>query len=870
MIALIQELLYTSHEGRGLRQGGGGGFCTVLSTEGMASNLAAALEKLSGYKHPFDIHDPRSRQNPVNWRHAIIRVGGVAYQVLSRIADHKGEHTGRSNKLAHHVVLTRADQVPGGPTRLLMHPGFSRTTWNGQVELVHAVPNSSIPADDLAPRVCDHWRTAGGDAGLAGHVADQLSNNPSAAVSVIFPLGADALALVDEVFSLLTPEQRWATTFSTYYAAAPPISSCHLRFVLDGTTDAELLRRDHRQAVVDLANPPQGLAATPLVTAARTAVRPEGQRVASRARPAAVKNGGQPADEQAAAGALPSLEPLVGAADPTSPSRPTRGISAGARFPSSTPGQFRADHRMGSKPRSKRYLVIGICTAAVLLSVGSLAYLAITMLRDGTKTEVVERKKPQKEASVAQPLSGDKAVAATLPEDQTEVASAPEQPPLEKGPSAEPALQTTDAGTPKAPQAEGLNPPPDDGAAGESSPTQGVAPSGPGEPPAAAAADGPIKPFSGPRLPVLLSAPPAGYVAPTQRVLGAVDPIVGSIEDCSLIGLDWVSKRWAGNTTDSLVWKKTSRPTEWEIVATTKAMEGSKRVCAFELVDGRLGFSWDNAAFAKVKGKPEKAAVLNGLRWCVIKAIADGKSTYYGLSDHRDPVECNLFPSLKPQIVLDTALPVFERATQSPRAAVQIAVNPKVTPPVETLKPHDGGIRFKHAVLASTEDWIEIELSITPTKSGESEITNSHTLRCMFLIDDPLPRGGPQEDNVPRIKFDVAPFKKPDEFFKCLKVMEELKADRDALQTRWQEPIEDPKIAKARKRKLGQLQPSLKRLEDRLRELNAFKDEYNRLLQNNVKMSLVLNICYMDGGNEIIVPILSANETTSPIATTQR
>jgi hypothetical protein len=143
---VIQELLYTSHEGRGLRQGGGGGFCTVLSTEGMATNLAAALEKLSGYKRPFDIHDPRSARNLVNYRHAIIRIGGAAYHVLSRIADLKGEHTGRSNKLAHHVVLTQSDLVVGGPTRLLTHPGFSRTAWDGKVELVHAVSRSAKSA----------------------------------------------------------------------------------------------------------------------------------------------------------------------------------------------------------------------------------------------------------------------------------------------------------------------------------------------------------------------------------------------------------------------------------------------------------------------------------------------------------------------------------------------------------------------------------------------------------------------------------------------------------------------------------------------------------------------------------------------------
>ncbi len=94
---MIHELLYTSHEGQCLRKGGGG-FCTVLSAEGMAPNVASALELRSGYQHPFDIHDARAADNPVNYRHAILRNGDATYHVLSRIADLRHEHTGRSNK----------------------------------------------------------------------------------------------------------------------------------------------------------------------------------------------------------------------------------------------------------------------------------------------------------------------------------------------------------------------------------------------------------------------------------------------------------------------------------------------------------------------------------------------------------------------------------------------------------------------------------------------------------------------------------------------------------------------------------------------------------------------------------------------------
>jgi hypothetical protein len=266
---VIQELLFTSYEGQGLRKGGGG-FCTVLSTEGMAANTASALEKLSGYKHPFDLHDERSQHNPVNYRHAVLMLGGTSHNVLSRVADLRHEHTGRSNKLAHHVVLGIRELPLGGPAHTLRHPGFSRTDWDRKVRLVASPSLSSLPATEARPVRCDAWARIAGDAGWAGAVAEELSAGPDAAAHVIFPLKTDCLALADEVLRLIPPYKRWGVTFSTYYTSAIPGSSCNLRFVLDGTPEAEKIRRDHRLWKVDLASSLSRAPDTPLATAART------------------------------------------------------------------------------------------------------------------------------------------------------------------------------------------------------------------------------------------------------------------------------------------------------------------------------------------------------------------------------------------------------------------------------------------------------------------------------------------------------------------------------------------------------------------------------------------------------------------------
>ncbi|MBI2481108.1 MAG: hypothetical protein HYV60_21475, partial [Planctomycetia bacterium] len=267
---MIHELLYTSHEGQGLRKGGGGGFCTVLSSEGMAPNVAAALERLSGYKHPFDIHDSRAVDNPVNYRHVILRIGGVTYHVLSRIADLRHEHTGRSNKLAHHIAIPKDELPQGGPSWLLSAPGFCRADWDGEVRLVHAKSLTDLPQGDMSVGPCRNWKTYAGDAGWAGSIARHLLTEKNAPISVIYNQNTDTLALANEVFSLLPPAARWQVTFSTYFTSLPAGTTCTLRFYLAGTSEAEKLRRDFREKVIDLESELGSPEESELVQAARS------------------------------------------------------------------------------------------------------------------------------------------------------------------------------------------------------------------------------------------------------------------------------------------------------------------------------------------------------------------------------------------------------------------------------------------------------------------------------------------------------------------------------------------------------------------------------------------------------------------------
>ncbi len=250
---MSQEILYTSAP-QGLRPGARG-FCTVVSTYGMSKTLAERLESLSGYRHPFLPPDPRTAQNPVNYSHLVITVGGRKYHVLSRISDYGLDYTNRTNKLAHHVALEVSEAVacPQGPAELLAAAGFCETAWDGKTTPHH--PGRTIPRSEARPRRCEYWERLTGDPGWGGVLADAAVGERKRAVSVIFAPGVDTLRLAVESLSLLPPEQRWGVTFSTYYTKLPAGVDCFWRFLLDGSPEAKAVRRNPHLRVIDLCTP---------------------------------------------------------------------------------------------------------------------------------------------------------------------------------------------------------------------------------------------------------------------------------------------------------------------------------------------------------------------------------------------------------------------------------------------------------------------------------------------------------------------------------------------------------------------------------------------------------------------------------------
>lgn len=245
---MSEEIIYTSAP-QGLKMGSRG-FCTVASTPGMASTLAALLESLSGYRH---LASPGDASNPTVYNHLTARVGGRELHILSRIADAGLDYSGRSNKLVHHVVLGPQESSPTGPTWVQQQLGFHERQWSEEPRILPAgrVP----PKGDNPPRPCTAWQSLMGDAGWAGVLAESATKPGGREVWLIYPPGADVLAVVGESIALLPPALRWQATYSTFFTKLPPGVECRWRFVPDGTDEAVTLRKKYELGAIDLCRP---------------------------------------------------------------------------------------------------------------------------------------------------------------------------------------------------------------------------------------------------------------------------------------------------------------------------------------------------------------------------------------------------------------------------------------------------------------------------------------------------------------------------------------------------------------------------------------------------------------------------------------
>ncbi|MBR5161146.1 MAG: hypothetical protein IKW80_05925 [Thermoguttaceae bacterium] len=291
---MAQELIYTSFP-KGVKPGVSG-FCTVAVSPDLAPNMISRLEGLSGYRHLYMPGTPEADLNPPNWSHVVINVGNAESHVIYRVADAGLDYTGRSNKLAHFIVLDKNDQAPCGPAAMLTTPGLIDLTFDQQVGT--RAFTRPIPRQLVSPRPCLAWRDAAGDPGWAGELAQTAWTGKYACI--VYKPGMNVLALIQEAMALLPPERRWKTTFSTYYSKLPTGVECQWRCVAAGTPEAaQAIAEVGSGLVIDLSNGTLAPASdSPSVAAARA-----GRMVLA---PAGAKTGGTSARQRPVQTSRPS------------------------------------------------------------------------------------------------------------------------------------------------------------------------------------------------------------------------------------------------------------------------------------------------------------------------------------------------------------------------------------------------------------------------------------------------------------------------------------------------------------------------------------------------------------------------------------
>jgi hypothetical protein len=182
------------------------------------------------------------------------------------------DHTGRTNKFAHHLLLRAEECVPAGPSWLLQQPGVVADSWTGEPR--------ELPQEKQLPNggrvdagVCASWHRAGGDAGWAGVLANAAMLDPSKACSVIVNPGTNTLALITEAMLLLPAELRWRVTFTSYFMEPIAGVRCVWRFCLDGTPAAAAARASGGTCI-DISTRAQCTRTGRFIEFARTGVMP--------------------------------------------------------------------------------------------------------------------------------------------------------------------------------------------------------------------------------------------------------------------------------------------------------------------------------------------------------------------------------------------------------------------------------------------------------------------------------------------------------------------------------------------------------------------------------------------------------------------
>ena len=283
---MAKELIYTSVP-EGLKAASSG-FCTVAVTAGLSKPAVLKLEMISGYRFAFDLSDSNVEDNPDNFAFTSLSIAGERYYVLSRIAYCGADYSGRINKIAHHFLLSKNEQLMAGPASMALQMskiGIFKSKWDKPpAELASIDLINSLQANERVS-VLTSWQEIAGDAGWAGKLAEAYYKDSQVPSFLLYSPGMSILSLFHEAMSIIPEQDRWKISFSTYYSQGTSESFCNWRGILKGSDAERECLKYPGALVIDLTKTQSELSESNFINAARNARVIEFPKPAAQAKP---------------------------------------------------------------------------------------------------------------------------------------------------------------------------------------------------------------------------------------------------------------------------------------------------------------------------------------------------------------------------------------------------------------------------------------------------------------------------------------------------------------------------------------------------------------------------------------------------------
>lgn len=239
------QLIYTSAPR--LLEAGRTGFGTVARHRAVSGMLASSVERFSQFAR-LPGHDPRRIIHACR----ILTVGSGTYHVLSCLQDAGSDYTGRTNHIAHHLIVepreVRALAAAGITPADVLHGMRWRTSWSDGPRYLDAAEEVDLSA--FKAPASRAWASVTGSPASAGVL---WSREALKGCYLIMPAGVSALELFQESL-LKEPAQGWQCRFTT--CMEPTDDAADFRWV--ALPDSSPLRsqlENSSRVVLDLTSP---------------------------------------------------------------------------------------------------------------------------------------------------------------------------------------------------------------------------------------------------------------------------------------------------------------------------------------------------------------------------------------------------------------------------------------------------------------------------------------------------------------------------------------------------------------------------------------------------------------------------------------